>query len=368
MKRNLTALCFCFLTVCGMTGAIVHNPMNPVHPLVVGLEKVRSFSPENPQKGIFLTVPLSAVEGVDGEVYVVDGQSGLVHRYDSTGRYLSHFCGKGQGPGQINFPVDFFINSDGQVLIFDPFSMRVVIFSPKGILWKNVRLGKKVLYGGGLLQVSGGWVISIPKHDKKGQYQRDVIVLLDKAFTEIRDICPVSRWEKVDAAPVNSDIAQTRFTAQGDRIFVAEGSRTDIRIRVLNLQGKEIFTISRDFRPVARTADEIKHLIDIGKSRKAVYPKVTLVPPSPSRVSVADMFVDGSGRLWVKTARENRDKESKWDYSIFDKTGTLIGRIPALKGKVTVRGNHLCQLYEDKKTDEFRVAIYKIVEKNGGGR
>lgn len=140
----------------------------------------------------------------------------------------------------------------------------------------------------------------------------------------------------------------------------------DIVIQVLNLRGQKIRTIMRNYRSVRRSDDEIKRLDDLEKRLQAVSPKLTPVPASPYRVSVTGMFVDGKGRLWVKTAREAGDNELKWDYSIFDKSGTLIGRIPALKGKVTVRGNRLCQLYEDKEADEFRVAVYKIVEEKGG--
>ena len=366
MKRNFVSLCLCFLAVYGMAGKIIKNPMDPVRSVVIGLEKVRTFSPDNPAKDIFLNTPMSAVEGLNGQIYVADGQSGLIHQYDSTGHYLRHFCGKGQGPDEVNFPGAFLADSDGQVLVLDPFSARIVIFSPKGTLGKNVRSGNKFEFANGLLQVSGGWVISVPRNDKKGQYKRDVVVHLGKAFNEIREICPLSEWKSVHAATVNFDNAYARFTAARDRIYVSRGSRTDIVIQVLNLRGQKVRTIMRDYRSVRRSDDEIKRLNYFGKRLQEGCPELNLAPASPYRVSVMGMFVDGKGRLWVKTAREAGDNESKWDYSIFDKSGTLIGRIPALKGKVTVRGNRLCQLYEDKKTDEFRVAVYKIVEENGG--
>jgi len=365
MKRSFAGLFIFVLTVYGFSVGVVENPMDPTHSTGIKVKKILEFSPDNPAKDIFLTLPLPAVEGLNGQIYVVDGQSGLVYQYDSTGHYLRTFCGKGQGPDKVNFPGEFLVNFSGQILVFDPFSTQLLLFSPKGIFRKSIRLESELGYASGLLQVTGGWVISVSKHDKEGQHKRDVIVFLDKAFNEVREICPLSEWKKVEGIPITFDNAFSIFTAGESRIYVSKGSRTDIVIRVLNLRGQEINTIMRDYRSVRRSDDEIKRLDDMARHQKAMYPKLAFVPASPYQPSVTDMFVDGKGRLWVKTAREAGKNGSKWDYSIFDKTGTLIGRIPALKGKVTVHENRLCQLYADKKTDEFRVAVYKIVEEKG---
>ncbi len=363
MKRSFAGLCLCLFALSGLATQNVRNPMDPVHPVRIKLKKVLEFAPDNPAKDIFLSVPMSAVEGLNGQVYVVDGQSGWIYQYGSTGHYLRRFCGKGQGPDKVNFPGEFLIDSLGQILVFDPFSTRLLMFSPKGVLHKSVGLDNKLGYLSGLLQVTGGWVASVSRPDEKGQYERDVIVFLDKTFKETGEICPLSEWRNVD--PVTFDNAPSRFTATGNRVYVSKGSRSDIVIRVLNLHGQEIRTIVRDYKPVRRSDDEINRMNDMARRQKAMYPKLTLVPASPYQPSVTDMFLDGTGHLWAKTARDTRNKKPEWDYSIFDKKGNLIGRIPALKGKVTVHGNHLCQLYVNKKTDEFRIALYRIVEEGG---
>ena len=67
-----------------------------------------------------------------GKVYVVDGGHHRVVVYDLEGNYLFQFGEKGQGPGQMNYPVGIDAAKDDRIYVADSGNHRVQIFTAMG--------------------------------------------------------------------------------------------------------------------------------------------------------------------------------------------------------------------------------------------
>ncbi|MGE3473947.1 MAG: peptidyl-alpha-hydroxyglycine alpha-amidating lyase family protein [Vicinamibacterales bacterium] len=71
----------------------------------------------------------------NGDVFIVQGHGrgeGRVLRFDSTGRFIRSWGGKGSGPGQFDQPHSILVTPDNQVYVADRENRRVQIFDMDG--------------------------------------------------------------------------------------------------------------------------------------------------------------------------------------------------------------------------------------------
>ena len=79
-----------------------------------------------------LTSPSDVAVSKKGVIYVVDGVNHLVRRYDSSGKPLSSFGGKGSGKGDLRSPLGIGLADRGTVYVADSGNQRVQVFTPEG--------------------------------------------------------------------------------------------------------------------------------------------------------------------------------------------------------------------------------------------
>lgn len=73
------------------------------------------------------------VAGVDGRIYVLDGQVPTVRVFDADGAYRSSWGRQGQGPGELQGPDAGLIDlPDGRLVVRDPGNARLQLYSPQG--------------------------------------------------------------------------------------------------------------------------------------------------------------------------------------------------------------------------------------------
>ncbi len=66
------------------------------------------------------------------KIYVVDGSHHRVVVYDLRGNYLFQFGGKGEKPGEMNYPVGIDAAPDNRIYVADSGNHRIQIFTDKG--------------------------------------------------------------------------------------------------------------------------------------------------------------------------------------------------------------------------------------------
>ena len=77
--------------------------------------------------------PADVCVAPSGEMYVADGYgNSSVHRFSSTGDYISSFGSPGSGPGQFRVPHSIRVSNDGRVYVADRENHRVQVFTGEG--------------------------------------------------------------------------------------------------------------------------------------------------------------------------------------------------------------------------------------------
>lgn len=73
-----------------------------------------------------------AIDKAEKRLYVVDTAEHLIKTFDLKGNHLGVIGRRGEGAGEFNYPVDIFIDRDGNVYVNDAMNFRVQIFDRTG--------------------------------------------------------------------------------------------------------------------------------------------------------------------------------------------------------------------------------------------
>ncbi|MGD2245744.1 MAG: 6-bladed beta-propeller [Candidatus Aminicenantes bacterium] len=84
----------------------------------------------------------------DGLIYILDSKQSRIFVFDSSAALISTIGQPGQGPGDLEYPRDFFIDSVGTVYVVNSAAQRIEVFSPDGIFTKRIDLSvpKDIFY------------------------------------------------------------------------------------------------------------------------------------------------------------------------------------------------------------------------------
>lgn len=97
-----------------------------------GKERFR-LGPRGPEPGKF-NIPLAAVTGPDGALYVCDSGNFRVQKFDSSGKFLVSFGGVGAELGRFSRPRSIALDPQGNIYVSDAGFGNVQIFNPQGEL------------------------------------------------------------------------------------------------------------------------------------------------------------------------------------------------------------------------------------------
>jgi peptidylamidoglycolate lyase len=111
----------------------------------VGLQQIFKFDPEGKlimklgtakvagNDSAHFNLPTDVAIAKDGTVYISDGyENSRVVKFSSTGRYISEWGKKGDGPGEFNLPHAIDLDAQGNVYVADRENKRVQEFDPDG--------------------------------------------------------------------------------------------------------------------------------------------------------------------------------------------------------------------------------------------
>lgn len=93
----------------------------------------------------FSQMPIRSIRSLaihDGKIFLLDSKRHIIYVMDKKGKYLYNIGRPGQGPGDLEHPVDFFITSGDKIYVLNGSSKQIEIFSINGIPLKSIRLKK----------------------------------------------------------------------------------------------------------------------------------------------------------------------------------------------------------------------------------
>jgi hypothetical protein len=318
---------------------VVRNPKEPLYktPVLEFKEELSIGGPDAQGAAAFGSTR-SVVVDDDGTVYVLDEQAAEVKAYDASGRHVRTIGRKGQGPGELEFPMTLSLNRGKGELAVQLQSRGIVFFKTDGTFLRHQSLH-------GLISGRG-------RVDSRGQ-----VYLLEIALDEAG-----SRYVTKKLAPDASLLAVISETPAP----VGKGSRQAIRaflpVNYFLIDRTDRFVyghpetyeiqyfgpdeakvqrrILRDYDPVAVTAEEKAALMKQappGMKIEVEFPK--------NHPAYARFFLSDLGHLFVQTYEKAGD--GMFVHDVFDPEGRFIGRISLKPNGLEIHKGKYYALEED---------------------
>lgn len=70
--------------------------------------------------------------GLDGSIFVLDGQLPVIRMYDANGDFLRNVGGKGEGPGEYRTVLGMEVTKNGDLTIWDIGNKRISLYNGRG--------------------------------------------------------------------------------------------------------------------------------------------------------------------------------------------------------------------------------------------
>jgi len=307
----------------------------------------------------------------DGNIYFMMRQSpeNFIYKFDGSGKFLTSFGRKGQGPGEFDWGGDILIDEQNHVLAKDMTKENFYIFNGEGILLQEIKLIKNFTLGQylGSKKYLTWWQESDPaKPVLRNHYCISNNTLTDNRefYTyEFDDALRAPRWRPIGGALI--------VGASDDHVFIGDAAG-GYEISVFDFSGKLVRRIRKEFRPVPIPKQYLELL-------KKVMGRYTRGQEMLNKLDLAAylppfryLFTDDQGRLYVMS-NERAGERGYW-YDIFTNDGIFIGRfqldnlqIGYVEGQrysaqplgVVVRGDRLFCLRE-KDSGYIALTIYKM--------
>lgn len=263
-----------------------------------------------------------------GNYYLIDKKESKVKKFDKTGKFITAFGGKGNGPGEFQMAQSFVILEDS-VYITDAMTQSVVKFTTKGVFLRRIRntigmpVQMKKLPDGNLI----GYIVKPQMKDGKIKIQFNLAVLNSKM-----DLVKTIVEKSIDfnpAKPMNPTEMITFFTVNKDGYFVAKKSISQFKITNYDFNGVKKAEINKSYMKVPFSKKELEKInATMSKVSKGMGAGVDLKVKSKFKEAINGLFSDKNGYLWVATSQKLADDEvekssHKFSFDIF-KDGVFL--------------------------------------------
>ncbi len=357
---------------------VVTNHLEPYSlpgvPSKLALEEIFSIDTEKEEIAkTGLTNMESFAVAPNGDIFIMMRESpgDFIYRFDGSGKFISSFGHKGQGPGEFEAGGNILIDEKNRIIAKDMTKEKFFIYKEDGSLVEEVLLEKNLSI-----------LLRLGKHEFLTRWQEEPgdrpvfmnhFYVSNDTLSENREIYNYDFDDPRRSPRYVPSLARVSIlTTSGRNIFIAD-SVTDYEIEVLDNLGTPLRKIRKAFHPVAFPAEYVAILKESRKRsmngqellRKLLLPNN--LPP------FRYLFTDDRGRLYVMT-HEREGERSYW-YDIFSEEGVFIGRFKLdnvqviyfedrrffdMPTAVLVKGDRL--YYVRESPDGFMaLAVYRMV-------
>ena len=245
----------------------------------------------------------------DGNIFIFDQRNSRIHKYDSIGKFILAFGGKGSGPGEFQRPGYMNIKRDTlyipelasvSILKFDLNGKYLAKKQYKNMMDFPIRAFK---FGENFISIGDGnkmnrsesgnpvSIYEVTMFDQNFNLKKNVF-LLENEFILDSEYDPSAKGVKAVASDLD--------------LFVYEYSKTDYKIDVYNLNGDKVRSIRKNYAKI-KTSDEAKKRQEKSNKKRGSKYK-TLFKNSISKINT-----DKYGRLWVRSSVKNKEEGSHYD-------------------------------------------------------
>lgn len=281
--------------------------------------------------------------GVDDEerIYILDFKEAQIKVFDRKGEYLRTTGKKGQGPGEMQNPMNLAITPGGQVLVNDRGAGFLHFFTLSGEYIRSISQATTLH-------------LSRPKVDSQDNIVARYSVpgnawsfILKKFNSRLNEIFTIFSYEYVISPGVMNPFPPQCYwdIAGDDSIIWGYGEKYEIQI--LHPDGRLIRKIVKDYEPIKFTEGEKQRWIKDVYGEQGIPPDIK-VSWRKHHNAFGFMSIDDVGRIYVQTYERTSDGNGYY-YDVFDSEGKCIAKIPLKFQPLIWKRNKVYTIEEDEK-------------------
>jgi hypothetical protein len=356
----------------GMT--VIRNPKEPLYgELVLELEQDLSIGREDDENYAFYKSITCALDRQEN-IYVLDFDQCRIQQYDRDGKYVKTIGRKGQGPGEIESPVQIFIDSQDNIYIFQERQFKV--FRTDGGFVKSIAL-RSFLSDFFITRQGAFFALffqidektranAVAEFDAEGNLVKTLASYPDEGFVTT----PRKAGENVVSFFFSHEYNnRIDFCPVGPESF-CYGYSSEYKIFVVDAKGNAKFIIKKDDDPQPISGKEKGAIIDRhAKSRRAIIGQISRSEIErgiffPKHKPFFNQFIaDDKERIYVKRPTSSAlDKEPPKEYTfdVFSREGRCLYRTKMPFIPRIIRNGHLYQIKMDEEAGLTKILRYKI--------
>ena len=274
----------------------------------VELKEVGFIDMENETDSLkLINTPISYDFDKEGNLYIVDYQKCLIHKYNPDFKQITVFGGKGQGPGEFVQARKILVAGD-TLLVSDTRQWKINKLDLEGkfIVDKKYSDGQKALvdfdeFGSGFINKFYG----SSRDESEQTFSIETISFFDSQLNFVKFIYEYKElfdWNKVQDPSLSGSV----HTVYKNDLYISVNSKTDYKIDVYDINGIKKRIINKNFARIKNSEENIKKQEENSKKYGLKYRTEFLN-------SIYQMYMDKYGRLWVYSTVKEKEKGSNYD-------------------------------------------------------
>ncbi len=285
---------------------VVKNPKEPMYGEdVLSLEEELSIGESIGRKEYMFSEIRDLAVDDKGRIYILDGREIHIIVFDSDGRYMRTISHRGQGPGELEFPMGIQMFSQNEFIVYEGQSFS--LFSVNGEFVREIHLTKTY---------RPQWYEIDSEGNIIGNFALQMKMLLMKYDTNqellfiVTEVEPFGKARDRLFSPV---LPLFKVTKENNILW---GKSINYQLNIANPDGILLRKIVTDYDPVEIT-EEDKRIMSksiISKS-KVDFPKYFQ--------PLVGFTLDDEGRIFVK----REDGADSFFFDVFDPEGKYIAKI-----------------------------------------
>lgn len=330
---------------------IIKNPNKPIYDdeKVFSLEEELTIKEkEGLEKYVFSDLINITVDEAEN-IYVLDFKEANIKIFDKFGNYVGTIGKRGQGPGELNRPIDISTAIKKEIIVLDGLNRRISFFTLEGNFIKDISAKNMNLLGCNIDSSGNIFALVLELATGRPTYE------LKKFDENLENSKPLTSSPFQIRTPGHLNPYPLKPSWVLDNLGRVVYAYPDkYVIQVFNLDGKEIKNIIKDNIPVKIPQKEIDRLKESAKRY-----------PDPVEIDVPKHFppfysftVDDKGKIYVETYETNADRKTKY-YDVFDFEGKYIAQIQLRTRPAAWKKNKLYTIEQDKNEHSV-IKRYKV--------
>jgi len=336
---------------------IVRNPIEPIYEQgVFTIEEELTIGERyGSEKSMFSQIIDVGVDD-DENIYILDFIESHIKVFNKDGEYKTTIGKIGQGPGEIQRPVNLVITPEKEILINDRGARFLHYFTLSGEYLRSVRQTKLLSLIRPKVDSQNNIVARIIVEDKEGFWS---FVLGNFNFNLKKIFTIYTNEYELSPQTIHFFMADC-FWEIFDDDSIIWGFSDKYEFEVLDKTGHTTRRIIKDYIPVEITKEEKEKHIKDSYGEKGIPPGITV---SWDRYHNAFRFmtIDDSGKIYVQTYEKTTD-ESGYCYDVFDCEGKYIAKI-SLKSRPEVLKKGKLYTVEEDEDGYHYLKRYKVTWK-----